>query len=130
MNDKTRPPLLKSNELPAPRLELRWDADDAPPPEGYPVGTRACRYLIVLPLGQWDIRREDEHCNQVRDTLEKELGCTIRSLGNPQLVWHDPNTVDTPYRDGRHAAWDSATLKIPAYAVAGDYAMIIECDQP
>lgn len=128
MNDVTRPTLLDSTQLPVPRLELRWDADDAPP-EGYPQGTRACRYLIVLPLKPWDIRREDENCVQVRDVLEKELGCTIRSGGDSRLVWHDSNTVDTPFRDGQHAAWDSFTLNIPAYAVSGEYAMLIECDQ-
>lgn len=125
-----RPPLLKSNELPLPRLELRWSAPDAPPPEGYPVGTQSCRYLLVMPLGKWDVRREDENCVQVRDVLETELGCTVRSHGMPQLVWPEANTVDTPYRAGRHIAWDSHALKIPAYATAGEHAMLIAPDAP
>jgi hypothetical protein len=130
MNAKTRPPLLKSTELPVPRLELRWDPADAPPPEGYPVGTQACRYLIVIPLGNWDIRREDENGEKVRDVLEKELGCTVRSHGNPQLVWPESNSIDTPYRDGTHIALDSHALKIPAYATAGEHSMFIEPRAP
>lgn len=130
MNNKPTRPLLKTSELPMPRLELRWDADDAPPPDGYPVGTRACRYLLVMPLDQWDIRREDENGEQVRDAFETELRCTVRSFGNPQLVWLESNSVDTPYRDGAHARWDSHVLKIPAFATAGEHAMFLEPIEP
>lgn len=131
MNNKPTPPLLKTSKLPMPRLELRWDAEDAPPPEGHPVGARACRYLLVMPLGKWDIRREDEDGEQVRDSVETELRCTVRSFcGGLQLVWPESNSIDTPYRDGAHARFDSHVLKIPAYATAGEYAMFLEPVEP
>ncbi|WP_338806863.1 hypothetical protein V8U11_06580 [Pseudomonas chlororaphis] len=130
MTNKPNPPLLKTSDLPMPRLELRWDTEDAPPPEGYPTGTKACRYLLVVPLGQWDIRREDENCAQVRNSTEIELNSTIRTGGNPQLVWLESNRIDTPYRDHSHACWDSHVLKIPAYATAGNYAMLLDPTEP
>jgi hypothetical protein len=127
MSDQPNPPLLKTSELPLPRLELRWDADDAPPPDGYPAGARACRYLIVLPLDQWDIRREDENCEQVRSTFETEMRCTVRSGGgNQPLVWLESNSVDTPYRDRAHIVWDSHVLNLPAYVTAGEHAMFLD----
>lgn len=131
MSDNTKPPLLKASELPMPRLELRWDADDAEPPEGYPAGTRACRYLLVIPLDQWDIRREDEDGKQVRNSFEKELRCTVRSGGGAMpLIWPGTNSIDTPYRDNAHIRWDSHVLKIPAYVTAGEHAMAIEAMEP
>lgn len=130
MGNNQNQPLIKASQLPCPRLELRWDVEDAPPPDGYPTGTKACRYLLVVPLGQWDIRREDEDGNQVRETSETELGCTVRGGGNPQMVWPESNSIDTPYRAHSHARWDSHLLKIPAYATAGGYAMFIEPLEP
>lgn len=130
MSNKAKLPLMKTSDLPLPRLELRWDEDDALPPDGYPAGTKACRYLLILPLGKLDIRREDEDCRPVRDTFETELRCTVRGGGSPQLVWPESNSIDTPYRDHSHACWDSHVLKIPAYATAGGYAMFIEPKEP
>lgn len=123
-------PLLNVSELPRPRLELRWDEENAPPPEGYPTGSKACRYLLVLPLSRWDLRREDENGEQVRGALEMEIRCTIRGGGGPDLIDEDRQVIDTPFRDHSHATWDSHVLKLPAYVTAGERAMLLDPVEP
>jgi hypothetical protein len=125
------PPLLKASELPMPRLELRWDPEGAEPPEGYSAGAKCCRYLLVVPLTKWDIRREDAEGEQVRDRKETELGCTVRRFsGKSPVVWLDHKSIETPYRDHAHATWDSHILNIPAYVTAGEHAMFLEPRKP
>ena len=91
----------------APRLELLWDKQE---------GTRICTYSLVLPLRKGDIRRENSRGKDVRDVLKLKVGKT-RVEGGVSV--REDGTVDTPFRDGVHALWDSRRLKLPIYAVCG-----------
>lgn len=95
-------------KLPAPRLELLWDKQD---------GKRTCTYSLVIPLQESDLRRENSNGKVVRDVLKLKIGTTLVEGG----VSVQDGEVETPFRDGVHALWDSKALKnIPIYAVCGD----------
>jgi len=95
------------NKLPAPRLELMWNANE---------GKRTCTYSLVLPLKEGDIRRENNKGKDVQDTLKLKIGKTLVEGG----VSIQDGIVDIPFRDGAHARWDSKTLNLPIYVVCGD----------
>lgn len=98
-------PLLDAADLPAPRLQLRWQKDAD--------GTWACRYELVVPAHRNDIRATDT------GVWVRELGRTrVSGCGKLSMA----NQIDRPFRDGAHAGWDSHALGIPAYAVDGDRA--------
>lgn len=94
-------------KMPAPRLELLWDKE---------VGERTCTYSLVIPLKKGDIRRENSNGKDVRNILKLKIGKTRVSGG----VSIQDGVVETPFRDGAHALWDSKALKLPIYAVCGD----------
>lgn len=98
-----------------PRLEFKWVKTGADWRE------RECIYFLVLPLGEHDMRREDEHGNKIHDENYVELGRTSVNGGRATPpVWED-GTVETTFRDGAHAQWDSLALgNIPIFAVCGD----------
>jgi len=116
-------PLIDANEMPAPRLELRWIKT------GETWSQRDCAYNLVLPLRDIDIRREDDNGEIVRNTLTLEIGRTRVKGGFKYLF--QPNEEDgyqigTPYRDCAHAMWDSNALcGIPVYAVFEEHAMLV-----
>lgn len=116
------PPVGK---LPAPRLQLRWEAtgDD----QRYEW---QCHYELVLPLGEYDIRREvyredsddDEEVGYVDELVVAMNTPTLRG-GNhtPCTSMQGERYYDAPYRDGAHASWDAAVLgNLPIYVVAPD----------
>lgn len=116
--------IIDEKDLPTPRLELRWrlvDKDDA-------LGVKAnCHYSLVLPLREHDIRREDEDGNDVRSEQALEINVTESQGG----FWpkYRGDYIETPYRDGVHAIWDSEVLNgMPIYAVcpATKKAMLVE----
>lgn len=108
--------------LPAPRLELRWEKESH--------SAWLCRYNIVIPLSSNDIRLEgfdaagSEFRRQLsatrceRTTWDKEDSYPIRG-----------GTIETPFRDGAHIAWDSFLMKLPAYVVRDHYAQFIEAHE-
>jgi hypothetical protein len=101
-------PLISENDMPSPRLELRWEKT------GETWEQRECAYNIVLPLRDTDIRCEDERGVKVRATLTLEIGRTRVEGGFKYLFQpneKDGDQIDTPYRDGAHARWDSAALR-------------------
>ena len=113
--------LIDSNSLPAPRLELRWIKT------GKTWQRRECSYALVIPLDEFDIRREDEDGKKVRSELSIEIGRTGVNGGRDQgPIWED-KYIDTPYRDGSHSLWDAKHLgNLPVYVVCEDKAMLHE----
>ncbi|MEN7531927.1 hypothetical protein [Cupriavidus sp. DL-D2] len=117
--------LIDARDLPAPRLELRWVKT------GKTWQSRECAYCLVLPLDEFDVRREDENCNKTRGELTVEI-CRTRVQGGREQgpIWDD-KYIDTPYRDGVHAIWDAKHLgNLPIYAVCGDKAKLHEPRKP
>ena len=107
---------MKRNQLPFPRLELRWRKprkDEDVSPDAW-----CCDYVLVLHKRHIG----DQRCNGPRGAfaardVEFVLNTTIRGGGGSGPILGD--IVDTPFRDGCHAQWDSEVLGIPAYAVFG-----------
>lgn len=121
---------IPESEMPVPRLELRW-IDLEKPHVDHHEYTVECVYSLVLPLGEYDIRRErctpDGTELPKVDTLSVELGRT-RATGNAaKRYWPKDDAIDTPYRDGAHAFWDSKHLGgLPVYAVVAGRAMLAQ----
>lgn len=105
MNDET----TTQETLPAPRMEFRWEDKSG-------NWQRAeCAYGLVIPLQEYDIRRTEEQGM----TGPAELFINIRTIertGSGRIpIWG--GVVETPFRDGAHAQWDSAALGgLPIYA--------------
>ena len=82
--------------MPCPRIELKW----------FKTG---------------DTWREDKDGNVVHNENYIEVNRT-RVTGGRQTppIWED-GEVETPFRDGAHAKWDSGALGgIPVFSVCGD----------
>ena len=101
--------------MPCPRLEFNWVKT------GHDWRKRECIYYLVLPLGEYDVRREDKEGNKVRDENYVELGRTSINGGRSTPPIFEDGKVETPFRDGVHAKWDSAVLgNLPVFSVCGD----------
>lgn len=103
---------MHKNPLPMPRLELRWRKPNAKEIRRGTFGAPdwACDYLLILPLQEADIRRKRK-----KDHLAVKLsaGTTCNSTA--------PDAIDSPYRDGAHASWDSEALGgIPVFVIGSD----------
>ena len=115
--------------LPVPRLQLRWATDDGD-------NQRICHYELILPLSEYDIRRERARDgDKASRYLAVPLGCTRVSGGSGRDPVSIDNTtgniqVDRPYRDGSHASWDAYALRVPLFAVWNDTASEIEAKAP
>lgn len=102
--------------IPCPRLEFEWIKT------GESWANRECIYSLVLPLGEYDIRREDGEGNKVRSETKAQLGRTKVTGGkDTPPIWED-GTVDTPFRDGAHAKFDNKALggHLPIVSICGD----------
>ncbi|QDJ96287.1 hypothetical protein Xoosp13_100 [Xanthomonas phage Xoo-sp13] len=105
----TPPETISVDDLPFPRLELRWREQD----ETEHYYNWVCDYFLVLaPRTVSDIRsstyvddNEKFHTTDVEYLLASSQRKSVR----------EPYPGDTPYRDGSHAGWDSCALNIPAY---------------
>jgi hypothetical protein len=109
-------------ELPAPRLQLRWTPSTQRP--GYDW---ECHYELVLPLGEYDIRREnyDEDGNELEKINELVVPIKPPSLRGSDKIpctGQDGNRYyDAPYRDGAHALWDAKVIgNPPIFVIAPD----------
>lgn len=112
--------LIAAADMPAPRLELRWEKT------GETWEERECAYNLVMPLGEHDIRREGPDGDKVRDCMTLEIGRTRVNGGGKYLCVPDDGHIDTPFRDGTHAKWDSDALGgLPIYAVFEQHAMLL-----
>ena len=112
--------LINKKDLPAPRLELRWQEPSGTVDTAFGNATIECVYLLIMPLREHDIRREDDNGNKVRSEEEIEMGKTYSTGTLARKVFDD--RIDAPFRDGAHANWDSSVLGLPVYAVVGDLA--------
>lgn len=100
--------------LPTPRLQFTWL------PLNDTWTAKECLYTLVLPLRKLDIRSEDENGKSVKREFHCRIGMTT-STGGRRPVFDE--RVDTPFRDGAHARWDSEVLGgLPIYAVCEDAA--------
>lgn len=107
------------------RIQLRWEVLP------YDYGWK-CHYELILPLGEFDVRREDRRGRKIRDHLVIKLckSTTTRQGGRTPCDasgWMGPGAryFDPPYRDGAHAAWDAALLgNIPIVCIAPDGTVI------
>jgi hypothetical protein len=109
------------SKLPFPRLELRWrKTTRAERKENY--SNWICLYrLVIHPKTADDARTNtDKGCNKL--DVAYDLGMTFRD--GPEPIGSD-GVVDTPFRDGCHAMWDSVSLHVPVYAVYKKHATLI-----
>ncbi len=117
-----RPHSRKRTELPCPRIEFEW----VPSEQGW--GTRWCMYWLVLELKETDIRAEDDEGKMgVFRERYIPMGETKVTGGDKRPVWN--GKVETPFRDGAHAHWDSLALglpNLPVYARCEDDVSLIE----
>lgn len=109
--------------LPAPRLQLRWEPSDLR--SGYQW---ECHYELVLPLGEYDIRREqyDEDGTELEEKIS-ELVIPMKQpslrggSGTPCTAGDGSRYCDGPYRDGAHALWDAKLIgNLPVFVIAPD----------
>lgn len=113
-----------TEQIPCPRLELRWEKIEQAETEEFPRFNWQCVYSMVLPLGEYDIRSTDVEGNPREKFLE--IGITKTSMSGDRIPVYD-GKVDTPYRDGAHAQWDCKALggSIPIVAICGDVVTIV-----
>lgn len=113
--------LNSKNGLPLPRLQLRWLPSTIK--QNYQW---ECHYELVIPLHQYDIRREIYGKRGGMKKGPKECVIpmkppSLRDGGEPCKNHDGSRYCDTPYRDGAHAKWDSAVLGgIPVCCIAPD----------
>jgi len=120
---------IAEKDMPAPRLELRWK-DETGLRDGYTV---VCVYSLVLKLDKYDRRAEryDEDGQSLDGFYEYpvEMGKTLSDHDAESRYHSRPDCIDTPFRDGAHAHWDTRQLgNLPIYAVAAGRAMLIEAE--
>ena len=117
--------LIREEEMPRTRLELRWSRQDDPE---WPW---RCDYNLVLELWRLDIRGEvfDDAGMFLRHEKEKILCLgTTRADGRHNRLDAESQEIDTPFRDSSHIQWDNKRLggQLPMYAVCGGYAKKID----
>ena len=119
-----RPHSRKATGLPCPRIEF----EHVPSENGW--GVRWCMYWLVIELKEADIRAEnDEGKMGVFRERYIPMGETKSEGGSDRRpVWGN-GEVETPFRDGAHAHWDSLALglpNLPIYARCEDDVTLIE----
>lgn len=98
-------PERRPADLPAPRLQLRWEDN----------GEWICHYELVFPLREHDIRNDAK-----TNVAVVELSKTRVGGGTEPWSCADP-TSRLPFRDGSHAQWDSAAFNgLPIFVISPD----------
>lgn len=111
--------MIAALPLPAPRLQLRWATNPDEP--GW-----ICYYELVLPLREFDLRREvyDDKDERLPDITEMPLlirTTTRTGNGTPCTARNGDRYSDPPFRDSAHAMWDSEALGgMPIFVIAPD----------
>ena len=131
MADRTDHPVIPTDDLPTPRLELRWR--DMTHEERVSSGgchTSICDYDLVIGLREFDIRIEDADgrtgagSREFRVNLSKTL-----SSGSAASRSH-PYYIEGPFRDSSHAMWDGVQLgRLPIYKIAAGRAQLLDYPQ-
>jgi hypothetical protein len=113
----------KLKDLPLPRLQLTWRPT---PKDEY---SWACDYELLVPLSKFDIRNNGKRgkVGGGPGYIKASIGGTragynggrgpLTSVADPSYTSGTRFELDTPFRDGSHAAWDSFRLGFPAYVV-------------
>ena len=120
---------MKLKDLPLPRLQLTWE--HAGESEWH------CNYDLLIPLAKYDIRNNgpepDYEVGGGPGYTKARIGQTkVTSIHGPIKPEYEGGQctgetyLDTPFRDGAHAAWDSFTLGIPAFVVYEERVKAIE----
>ena len=109
-----------SEKLPSPRLELRWE-----PLKDHRHYDWVCKYSLVIPLRESDLRREDKNGNKVRSEMTIPIGETGSGMGEYtpiSVLENGYRHVHEPFRDGVHSQWDNDALggHLPIVAICGD----------
>lgn len=108
------PVLLDVDQLPKPRMQLRWIQT------GPTWSERECVYELIVPLRPNDIRREREDGHEA-DYVAIEFGCTTcddDAVLSPLEEADPEHGMSGPYRDTSHALWDAEALgNLPVYVV-------------
>jgi hypothetical protein len=124
-NHPTEPNPEEKLELPAPRLQLRWELLPDYEDEDDHYCRKICCYELVLPTGEHDCRANDPEtgCPGFRKELRISIDATVVSGGPPEpLVHYDDSgdkVLETPFRDSAHINWDGAALQLPTYVIYG-----------
>jgi len=111
-----QPEWCTRQDLPSPRLQLRYEEEPTPAQESSFAREYVCYYEMILPLEEDDCRRADEQqCCIIRLSL---TNVTTRSQ---RFQTQDPWQL-TPFRDGVHISWDNAALDnaLPMYVIKPD----------
>jgi len=108
---------IPESEMPCPRLELRWVKTDH---------DLRCDYNIVIPIDSNDIRRDA--AVRFGSELRFCTGWTTSSSDRSPLLSN--GVIDVPYRDGKHAAWDSYRINFPAFTVWQGQAQSVLPEEP
>ncbi len=119
-----RPHGRKKGTLPSPRIQF----EHVPSTDGW--HTSWCMYWIVLPLDEYDIRREYDE-KKPFDEWFIPVGETKSTGGRDEPPIYN-GEVHSPFRDGAHAHFDCKALGVdlPIYAVCGDVATLLEKPAP
>lgn len=110
---------IPESAMSCPRLELRWHKTD------YEL---RCDYNFVIPIDSNDIR--EDAAVRFGTELRFCMGWTTMHSGNREMPLWPNGVIEVPYRDGKHAAWDSYRTKFPAYVVYQGQAQTIEAEEP
>lgn len=109
--------MMNPKELPLPRLQLTWKQTDA--------REWNCSYDFLIPISGGDIRNDgpEGEVNGGPGFVAAHIGDTTCTRSRHPF---DGSALDTPFRDGAHAMWDSARLGVPAFVVCDERAQFIE----
>lgn len=124
---------MEPKDLPLPRLQLTWEH----------LGGREwrCNYDLLVPVAKYDLRNNGPEPKCVIGTgpgyTKANFGHTAVTSSQGPIKQDYKNGaatgetyLDTPFRDGAHAGWDSFTLGIPAFVVYQDRVRPIEPQSP
>jgi len=95
------------------RLQLRWQ-------KGEKINEWLCHYELILPLGEYDVRRDQHEQGFIALPIKEP---TVRTATQTPCLQYPSNEpyADTPFRDGAHAIWDSQKLgDLPIYVIGLD----------
>lgn len=113
---------MSADKLPAPRMEFRWTNKSG----DWQIAE--CTYGLVIPLREWDIRRTEEQGMTGPAEIFVEMS-TIERTGSGRIPISG-GVVETPFRNGAHAQWDSAALGgLPIYAKCCGVTSLIPKDE-
>lgn len=110
---------IPETAMPCPRLELRWHKEE------YEL---RCDYNFVLPIHKFDIR--EDAAVRFGSELRFCMGWATMHSSSPDMPLWPNGVIEVPFRDGKHAAWDSHATGFPAFVVYQGQAQSIEAEEP